>query len=242
MNTRQRMRAAGLALAHGDIETAYARWAPVYDLFFAELLRPGRRAAAEAACRTEGLILDVGCGTGLELPFFDRRRVVTGVDLSEPMLRRAAQRIRRERLAQVVGLCRMDATRLAFPDRSFGCVVAPYVLTVAPEPLRMLDELTRVLCVGGHMVLVNHVSSDDTPFADVEAWIGRRFASKLGWRPEFPWSIIGDWIDGRADMRLIERRLLPPFGLFTLTRIERIRSEPREAAEPPQEKILEPAP
>lgn len=242
MNTRQRMRAQGLALANGDIESAYARWAPVYDLFFTELLRPGRRAAAEAASRTEGVILDVGCGTGLELPFFDRGRAIIGVDLSEPMLRRAAQRVRRERLGQIAGLCRMDATRIAFPDRSFGCVVAPYVLTVAPEPLRMLDELTRVLCVGGHMVLVNHVSSEDTPFSELEAWVGRRFAAKLGWRPEFPWAIIGDWIDSRADMRLIERRLLPPFGLFTLTRIERIRCEPRVAGGPPQQKILEPTP
>jgi len=204
-----------------DVEAAYARWAPVYDFAFATLLRPGRRAAAMAASRAEGPILDVGVGTGLELPMFQPHTRVFGIDLSEHMLRRAARRVRRERLAHVAGLARMDATRLAFRDSSFGCAVLPYVLTVAPEPEAMLNEIGRVVRPGGEIILVNHVSSDDVPLATLEAWLGRRFAPKLGWRPEFPWAIIGDWIDSRTDMRLLERRLLPPFGLFTLTRIGR---------------------
>lgn len=204
-----------------DIEAAYARWAPVYDFAFATLLRPGRSAAAVAASRADGPILDVGVGTGLELPLFQPHTRVFGVDLSEHMLRRAARRVRRERLAHVTGLARMDATRLAFPDSSFGCAVLPYVLTVAPEPEAMLDEIGRIVRPGGEIILVNHVSSEDVPLAALEAWLGRRFGSKLGWRPEFPWAVIGDWIDSRTDMRLLERRLLAPFGLFTLTRIQR---------------------
>lgn len=206
-----------------DVEAAYARWAPIYDLLFATLLQPGRRAAATVASSAEGLILDIGVGTGLELPMFQRHTLVFGVDLSEPMLRRAAGRVARERLAHVAGLGRMDATRLAFPDAAFACVVAPYMLTVVPEPQATLDELARVVRPGGEIVLVNHVSPEDSPLAAVESWIGRRVATKLGWRPKFPWAVIGDWIDARADMLLVERRLLPPLGLFTLTRIERIR-------------------
>jgi phosphatidylethanolamine/phosphatidyl-N-methylethanolamine N-methyltransferase len=209
------------ALDNCRVEAAYARWAPIYDLTFATLLHPGRRAAAAAAAKTQGCILDVGVGTGLELPMFERDRRLFAVDLSEPMLRRAERRVRNEGLPHVAGLARMDATRLAFADETFGCVVAPYVLTVAPEPEAVLDELTRVVKPGGEIILVNHVSSDDAPLAELEAWLGRHVAPRIGWRPRFPWEIIGDWIAGRPDARLVERRPLPPFGLFTLTRIAR---------------------
>lgn len=204
------------------IEAAYARWAPVYDLVFSNMLGPGRRAVATIASRADGRILDVGVGTGLELPMFRDRARVVGVDLSEPMLQRATARVAREGLTNVVGLARMDASRLAFADASFACVVAPYLLTVVPDPEETLDELARVVRPGGEIVLVNHVSSQDWPMSAVEGLLGESLSATLGWRPQFPWSIIGDWIDSRRDMRLTERRVLPPFGLFTLTRIERV--------------------
>jgi phosphatidylethanolamine/phosphatidyl-N-methylethanolamine N-methyltransferase len=219
------------ALDNCDVEAAYARWAPIYDLTFATLLKPGRRAATAAASRADGPILDVGVGTGLELPMFEPHTQVIGVDLSEPMLRRAAQRVAREGLRHVAGLSRMDATRMAFPDASFACVVAPYVLTVAPEPEAMLDELARVLRPGGEIILVNHVSRKDDPFAVLETWLDRHVAPKLGWRPQFPFAIIGDWIAGRNDMKLVERRLLAPFGLFTLVRIRRLPAPAGDSAQ-----------
>lgn len=212
----------GETLDNCDVEAAYARWAPVYDFTFAALLKPGRRAAAAAASLADGPILDVGVGTGLELPMFDRGAQVFGVDLCEPMLRRAKQRVEREGLSHVAGLAKMDGTRMAFADGSFACVVAPYVLTVVPEPELLLDELARVVRPGGEIVLVNHARGKDDPLVMLEAFLDRHVAPKLGWRPQFPWSVIGDWIDMRPDMELVERRLLPPFGLFTLTRIRRL--------------------
>ena len=101
------------------VEEAYARWAPVYDLAFTAVMAPGRRAAVAAAQRRGGSILDVGVGTGLELPMFDKGVKLVGVDLSEPMLRRAQARVARKNLLQVAGLCVMDATRLAFPSAHF---------------------------------------------------------------------------------------------------------------------------
>jgi phosphatidylethanolamine/phosphatidyl-N-methylethanolamine N-methyltransferase len=208
-------------LENAHVEEAYARWAPVYDLAFTAVMAPGRRAAVAAAQRRGGLILDVGVGTGLELPMFDPQVSVVGVDLSEPMLRRAQSRVTQEKLLQVAGLSVMDATRLAFPTAHFDAVVAPYVLTVVPDPGATLDELARVVKPGGEIVLVNHVGAETGPIAWVESWLGKRSAS-LGWRPEFPWAILGDWIDSRPDFRLVERRRIAPLGLFTLARIERI--------------------
>jgi phosphatidylethanolamine/phosphatidyl-N-methylethanolamine N-methyltransferase len=207
-------------IENAHVEAAYARWAPVYDFTFELVMRQGRRAAAAAASRPGGIVLDVGVGTGLELPMFDKATGLIGVDLSEPMLKRAAGRVVREHLNNVHGLVVMDAMRLAFPDASFDAVVAPYVLTVVPDPAATLDELMRVVKPGGEIVLVNHVGAESGPIAAVEAWLGRRSAS-LGWRPQFPWSIIADWIAARPDAHLVERRAIAPLGLFTLARIQR---------------------
>ena len=112
----------------------------------------------------------------------------------------------------------MDACRLAFPDAHFDAIIAPYVLTVLPEPEASLDEWLRVLKPGGEIILVNHIGAERGPIAMIEAWLGRRSAA-LGWHPQFPWSVVADWLATRPDLTLVERRTLPPFGLFTLTRI-----------------------
>jgi phosphatidylethanolamine/phosphatidyl-N-methylethanolamine N-methyltransferase len=214
--------AGGLAtLDNKHVKSSYARWAPVYDLVFELVLRPGRKAAAAAADRPGGHVLDVGVGTGLELPMFDRRTSLTGVDLSEPMLRRAQWRVRAKALGNVEGLVVMDAARLAFPDAHFDAVVAPYVLTVVPDPHASLDELVRVVKPGGEIILVNHVGSGQGPMAWIESALSK-YGAELGWQPEFAWSILGDWIDSTPSVRLVERRKLPPFGLFTLARIARL--------------------
>ncbi len=205
---------------NSNVEEAYARWAPVYDFVFAAVMKPGRKAAAAAASRDGGRVLDVGVGTGLELPMFSRTTRLIGVDLSEPMLARAQDRVKAAGLDNVEGLLKMDAMNLAFPDASFDCAVAPYVLTVVPDPHATLDELARVVKPGGEIVLVNHIGAETGPIAAIEGWMAKR-AAQLGWRPEFPWRIIGDWIEKRDDIVLTERRRLAPLGLFTLARMTR---------------------
>jgi phosphatidylethanolamine/phosphatidyl-N-methylethanolamine N-methyltransferase len=226
--------AKGSSLDNTAVEAAYARWAPVYDLAFSLAMAPGRRAAVQAAeaaaARAGGPILDVGVGTGLELPYFKGDADLIGVDLSEPMLQRARQRVAGQGLRRVRGLLKMDATRLAFPDEAFGAVVAPFVMTVVPEPGRTLDELLRVTKPGGEIVLVNHVGAEAGLRARAEALLARASAH-LGWRPEFPWAVIGDWISAREDATLLERRDLPPASMFTLVRIGRGSAAP---ARPPQ--------
>lgn len=208
------------ALSKSEIEDAYARWAPVYDVVFAAVMRPGRRAAAAAINRLGGRVLDVGVGTGLELPMFDAAVRLVGIDLSEPMLRRAQSRVIGNRLDHVGGLVVMDAMKLGFRDAAFDAAVAPYVLTVVPDPESVLDEIARVVRPGGEIVLVNHIGAERGLRATIEAWLGKRSAA-LGWRPEFPWAILDHWLGRRPDISLLERRDLAPFGLFTLIRLGR---------------------
>ncbi|MEN9707771.1 MAG: Phosphatidylethanolamine N-methyltransferase [Pseudomonadota bacterium] len=213
------------SISHADVESAYARWAPIYDLVFTATMKPGRRAGAAAinalAATREIQLLDVGVGTGLELPMFSPHVKITGIDLSDPMLNVARKRVLREGLGNVLSLQAMDAMALTFADETFDAVIAPYVLTVVPDAHRTLDEMARVVKKGGEIVLVNHIGAERGVMAMLEAWLGRR-AAALGWRPEFPWSIVGDWLDQRPDIALVERRKLPPLDLFTLIRLKRL--------------------
>ena len=114
----------------------------------------------------------------------------------------------------------MDAMNLEYPDAAFDAVVAPYVVTVVPDPRRTLEEMARVTRPGGEIVIVNHIGADRGPIAAIEAFMEKR-AEKLGWRPQFPWETIGDFVDSRPDLTLLERRRLAPLGLFTLARIQK---------------------
>jgi phosphatidylethanolamine/phosphatidyl-N-methylethanolamine N-methyltransferase len=209
----------GADLDHRAVERAYARWAPVYDLVFDKVMAAGRRAGVASASRLGSRILDVGVGTGLELPYFASDATVVGVDISEPMLRKAQDRIRSARLSQIAGLAVMDGARLGFADGAFDAVIAPYVITTVPDPETTLDEFIRVLRPGGEAVLVNHLSADSGPRASFERWLARQ-TKHLGWRPEFPWSRIAEWCESRG-VEVIERRTLPPLKLFTLVRLRR---------------------
>src|SRR5882757_11151689 len=106
-------------LDRGTVEKAYARWAPVYDLVFGKVFQAGRSAATAAAERIGGRILEVGVGTGISLPDYKRTSRVCGVDISEPMLRKAQERVTDLGLSNIEGLWVMDAEKLTFPDDSF---------------------------------------------------------------------------------------------------------------------------
>jgi phosphatidylethanolamine/phosphatidyl-N-methylethanolamine N-methyltransferase len=203
------------------VAKAYARWAPVYDLVFGAVFERGRRAAIAAAERIGGRVLEVGVGTGISLPDYSSGCRLVGVDISEPMLRKAKARVTELGLTQVDGLAVMDAEKLAFPDESFDAVVAQYVITTVPHPEETLDELARVLKAGGEIILVNYLGAEkglrrtfERGFAPV--------ARRLGWRPEFPWERLASWAERHGGVRLLERRPIPPLGHFSLVRFARV--------------------
>jgi phosphatidylethanolamine/phosphatidyl-N-methylethanolamine N-methyltransferase len=199
------------------IAKAYARWAPVYDLVFGAVFERGRRAAIEAAERIGGRILEVGVGTGISLPDYARANRLVGVDLSEPMLRKAQERVIEQGLGNVEALAVMDAERLGFPDASFDAVVAQYVITAVPDPEATLDEFARVLKPGGEIILVNHIGAEEGLRRAFEQWFAP-MARRLGWRPEFPWARLSAWAARTHGIDLIERRKMPPLGHFSLVR------------------------
>ena len=167
------------------VEKAYGRWAPVYDLVFGKVFDHGRQSTIAEADKIGGRVLDVGVGTGLSLSEYSRSTKLCGVDISEPMLRRALKRVRTLGLTNVETLAVMDAKNLAFKDSYFDAVVAQYVITAVPDPERTLDDFIRVLKPGGELILVNHIGAESGPRRIFELAFAP-LARRLGWRPEFP--------------------------------------------------------
>lgn len=198
------------------VRIAYRRWAPVYDNTFGRVAAEGRKHAVEMINRRQGRVLEVGVGTGLSLPRYRRDLEIVGIDLSPEMLRKARERVAAARLSNVTGLHEMDAGDLKFPDASFDTVVAMYVMTVVPDPEKVMRELARVCRPGGEVLIVNHFSTDD----GMRGWVERRmapFADKIGWRPVFD----VDRVMVCSDLQLVEKRGLRPLGLFTMMRFRK---------------------
>mgnify|MGYP000949365318 CR=1 FL=1 len=115
-------------------------------------VKPIRRQRQKVVPRAEGDVLEVGIGTALNAPFYDKARVrrIVGVDPAQQMHPMALRRIREAGLTvELVGL---SAERLPLEDASFDSVVCTYTLCSIPEPARALAEIRRVLRPGGKLL------------------------------------------------------------------------------------------
>lgn len=203
------------------VREAYRRWAPFYDHTFGLVATEGRRHAVEMINQREGRVLEVGVGTGLSLPSYGDHLEIVGIDLSPDMLDKARSRVATEGLENVAGLYEMDAGEIAFQSGSFDTVVAMYVMTVVPDPERVMRELSRVTKPGGEVILVNHFSQED----GVRGWVERRmapFADKIGWHSIFEVQRVMVC----KDLTLVERCGLRPMGLFTMLRFKKAEETP----------------
>lgn len=205
-------------LDEASVRRAYSRWAPIYDAVFALPFFTGRRAVARLINRMPpGRVLEAGVGTGMALPLYDRRHEIHGIDLSPEMLAKARTRVARKRLDNVASIQEMDAGNLDFPAQHFDTVIAMYVMTVVPDPEKVMAEFVRVSRPGAGLIVIGHFAST----GGLYAWFERRlakYAARIGWNPDFPVSRL----TSRTDLRLKSSRKLGPLWLFTLLEFERI--------------------
>lgn len=201
---------------------SYRRYARGYDLYFGALLQPGRRAVVEGmGCRAGDRILEVGVGTGLSLPLYPRTVQVTGVDISPEMLARAAARADREGLAHVTLRC-LDGERMDFPDDSFDKAVAMYVVSVAPDPVRLLNEMRRVCRPHGDIYIVNHFHHTNSIMGELER-LTAPLARLLGFHPDFSL----EKFVRETGLEIAERTPVNLFGYWTLLHVPNMKSEAR---------------
>lgn len=146
------------------LERIYEKMAPRYDRWIGPFERilfgDGRQWVG---ARAQGDVLEVGIGTGRNIPYYPAGVRLTGVDISEAMLEIASERAMRSR--RNVTLRRGDAQSLEFPDGSFDTVVFSLALCSIPDDRRAVAEAKRVLRPGGRIVLLEHVHSPIVPVA-----------------------------------------------------------------------------
>lgn len=153
-----------------EVERVYASLARFYDTVFDWALRPGRLAAVRALDLRQGhRVLEVGVGTGLSLGTYPVGADVIGIDISEPMLEQARARAGEAR-GRSISIRRMDAQSMSFRDGVFDYVIAPYVISVVPDPRRVMAEIARVCRPGGTVIVVNHFVHEDRLLRHVERW------------------------------------------------------------------------
>ncbi len=196
------------------IKTAYRRYARIYDVVFGPIFHPGRKVIIEALdCHPGDNILEVGVGTGLSLPLYPDDIKVTGIDISAEMLTKAHQRVELEELTHVEAVLEMDAEQMQFSDNSFDKVVAMYVVSVVPDPVQLVREMSRVCKPDGEIFIANHFRSSNPLLKSVEDLLSP--LSKLaGFRPDFD---LEDFIQ-KTGLEVIEMRSVNLFGYWKVLR------------------------
>jgi phosphatidylethanolamine/phosphatidyl-N-methylethanolamine N-methyltransferase len=198
------------------VQRVYAVLSGVYDACFDWALGPGRRrAVASLPIRCGDRVLEVGVGTGLSLPWYPRGSQVTGIDISEPMLEQARERA--EQLGRGdVDLRLMDAHHLGFADDSFDHVLAPYVISVVPDPRRVMAEIRRVCKPGGTVMVVNHFHGEgrlvrwaEKALTPASQWIGFRLDEPL------------DTVTAAPGLEVVRIERVNLFGLWTLVEMQK---------------------
>lgn len=193
------------------VSTAYARWAPVYDQTFGAVTQTGRKAAVGIINKRPGTVLEVGVGTGLALDYYAPHMKVSGIDFSEEMLDKARARKEEKGLSHVASLRQMDARQLDFPDDHFDSVAAMHVLSVVPEPERVMSEIARVCKPGGQVVITNHFKRETGALAAIER-LAAPLSNLLGWHSDFAI----DRVLQDSRLTVDHTRGLPPLGMMTL--------------------------
>ena len=124
-------------------------------------------------------MLEVGVGTGIALGGYPPYAHVVAIDPSADMLKRAQKRVAENNWGHIE-LKLGDALNLDYPDNSFDYVTSFHVLTVVPDPNRMMSEMIRVCKPGGRIAITTHFQSDKRAVAALNS-IVNPITRQLGW-------------------------------------------------------------
>jgi phosphatidylethanolamine/phosphatidyl-N-methylethanolamine N-methyltransferase len=199
-----------LANAQPHESRLYYEFSHLYDLLFRRVFYPRiamvvRSLGIEPGAR----VLELGVGTGLSLDTYPPHCQVTGIDLAPDMLERAQDKVNRNGWRHV-SLQQGNALDLSFPDDSFDYVTAFHVVSVVPDPVRMMAEARRVCRPGGVIAIVNHFRSPNPLLARVTRAIDP-VTRWLGWTT----LRLSDVLDRRA-LHVERQWKTSPRSLFTI--------------------------
>jgi ubiquinone/menaquinone biosynthesis C-methylase UbiE len=152
-------------------------FAATYDRMSADTEEAGlREQRRELLGQAHGRVLEIGGGTGANLPFYGEGvTALTIIEPEEPMARRLERRLKEQDRA--MKLVRAAAEDLPFEDGSFDFAVSTLVLCAVEDQSRALGEVRRVLEPDGQLLFIEHVRSEDDGLA--------RWQDRLNWLNQF---------------------------------------------------------
>jgi len=139
------------------IKKRYDRISSLFDVMDHMIRSSWRKSLLE---NLYGNVLEVGVGTGSNLPYYPENVHVTGIDFSPKMLAKAYKKIG-ESKAKVV-LKEMDAQQMDFSDNTFDFVVSTCVFCSVPDPVKGLKEIRRVVKPEGKILMLEHMRSENS--------------------------------------------------------------------------------
>lgn len=140
------------------IKNRYNRVSHVYDSMDKMMKEDWRKDLLK---NVKGDVLEVGIGTGANLPYYPEGIHLTGIDFSPGMLEKARKKLADHPGPYDIDLYEMDIQALAFPDDSFDYVIATCVFCSVPDPVKGLRELGRVCKPDGEILMLEHMRSDN---------------------------------------------------------------------------------
>jgi phosphatidylethanolamine/phosphatidyl-N-methylethanolamine N-methyltransferase len=198
-----------------EVKSIYSWYSSVYDKVFGRFFSPRIRIGLDRSRFREGdRIIEVGVGTGISLPLYPAHCKVTGIDLTKEMLDQAFRKKKLHNLAHV-DLMEMDAEQMTFEDDTFDHAVAAFVITVVPNPERMVAEMKRVTKKGGTILIFNHFCSKN-PFI---SWVERVFSplcERWGWRSDISLDLLSNHCNLHIE-KVFKKNKLDPWSIVIAT-------------------------
>lgn len=202
-------------MEYDHIKKVYHLYSDFYDHLFKHVFYPRMSYAINTMNIQPGdKVLDVGIGTGISLTIYPEECHVTGIDLSASMLKKAREK-RDSLKLEHVDLHEMDACELEFDDNTFDHVIATFVMSVVPDPVKALSEMKRVCKKDKSVVMVNHFLSDNRLLAKLET-IFDPLCKRLGWCSTVALSPLAEEVDLQVDS-CIRMKKFDPWSIVFAT-------------------------
>ncbi len=210
-------------------EKIYNLLSSFYDkLFF--VLKPGHSQAGRYLTNEKTKqVLEVGVGTGLTFEHYAAGTNITAVDLSQGMLSKAEQKV--ADFPQLkIQLQVMDAQKLEFADNQFECSYAPSLLSVVPQPQKLISEMIRVTRPGGKIIIISHFEGNRSQDQLASRLLGPLTQRLFGFRMDLKTQLI----EKTEGAQLVFKKKVNPVGPYHLSHLvvlEKLPVEKKKSSE-----------